>query len=414
MEEQKRLIKECLSVFDDFEERKRGNYLVFNIDEDKFDLEAEKKANLTNLLKQFIEIEVKELGFTIKDYEKAVSPDNDLIFTVVNKPDFDYRAKTMYKKVKNKGEIIKRIPIVELNLKHFLIDIKYRANSKEEVEQFFKDKVIKELLHEVQHLRQDLMIKNNILSEENLLYSRENFIVAKEPYLYDMNYSSTAIESDAYKVACEKCIKLMGENEEWKKERERCIDSKIASKYSMENNKGEMDRNDALVLHIDELMKDKESRKEAFSRFPILQKEYNLDGSRKSAKCLLQDMKKELAKLEQLEDTPEKKARLILDTKQMYYKLVYRDLKREDAFKELVEFLEKEEILEHYNNMKDILYFTKNLKIKHAYSEETKEMVRELHDEKINYMENQISRVSNLELNKLENETRKIRGEREV
>ena len=115
-------------------------------------------------------------------------------------------------------------------------------------------------------------------------------------------------------------------------------------------------------------------------------------------------MKKEIENLEKSQDIPEKKDRLILDAKQMYYNLAYRDLKREDTSKELIEILGKKETLKHYNNIKAIFYATKNSKIKLASSKKTKEMVRELYEEKINYIENLIS---NLELDELENKNQK-------
>ena len=413
MEEQKQIIEQCLSLFDNYEKIKWSELLTEVNDEDgstMIDFKPEKKEILTNLLKQFMEIEIKGLGVTLKNEEKANS-ENDLIFTTIHKEELIHEGVYEYKQIKNdKEEIIKRIPVIKLNLAHIILDMTRshmdgQKLKEEEIKQSFKNKVIKDLLHEVQHLRQDLMIKNDIISEENLLYSRENLIVAKESDEHGAMYYDFTIEKDANQVACEKCIKLMGENEAWRKEREECIDGKIAATYSMDGR--DIDREDALVLQTDKLMKDKATREEGFSRFPILKREYNSDGSRKSALCLLQDMKKEIENLEKSQDIPEKKDKLIIDAKQMYYNLAYRDLKREDTSKELIEILGKKETLKHYNNIKAIFCTTKNSKIKLARSKETKEMVRELYEEKINYIENLISNIANLELDESKNKNQK-------
>ena len=72
--------------------------------------------------------------------------------------------------------------------------------------------------------------------------------------------------------------------------------------------------------------------------FPILQKEYNLDGTKKSVVELVRNMKQEISDLTQSNSS--NRETLIQDSKEMYYELIYRKLEKSSQ-KQLEEYTKK-------------------------------------------------------------------------
>lgn len=75
------------------------------------------------------------------------------------------------------------------------------------------------------------------------------------------------------------------------------------------------------------MLADEEERQKAFSEFPVLLKQYNRDGTRKSARVLLRNMLNEIEQIREREGIDEKeKEDLIKDCEGMYFELLYREI----------------------------------------------------------------------------------------
>ena len=91
--------------------------------------------------------------------------------------------------------------------------------------------------------------------------------------------------------------------------------------------------------------------------YPILQKEYNMDGSRKSVTELIDNMKREINDIsENTELSKIEKDELIKDAQEMYYELLYIQIQKSTQ-KEIEELVSKIGKKEFINILKRMIYY---------------------------------------------------------
>lgn len=203
--------------------------------------------------------------------------------------------------------------------------------------------LFKTVFHEIQHHRQDLMAKTNVSSKNGLKYARD---FALHKYLEEVwyignknisNYDAYTAENNANEVGYRQYLETMGFSDSEIKD---LMDIEIGklntSRYKANNvstrdgqshyNYELQERDDVTVPILDDLICVK-GKTEILEQYPLLQKEYNLDGSKKSAIELIKNMQQEIQEISQNQSlTEQEKKALIKDGQEMYYELIYRQI----------------------------------------------------------------------------------------
>lgn len=205
----------------------------------------------------------------------------------------------------------------------------------------------KTVFHEIQHHRQYLMARTNVSSKDGITYARDFALsgyLEKDWYSRDRktgNYDAYSIENNANEVGYRQYLETMG-----------LSDKEITDVMNIEQGKfniarykanvnswdgqshyesdGLQERDDVTTPILDDIICVR-GRTEILKQYPILQKEYNLDGTKKSAIDLIQNMQKEMQELSQKQNqslSKEDRDRLIRDGQEMYYELIYRQLEK--------------------------------------------------------------------------------------
>ena len=123
-------------------------------------------------------------------------------------------------------------------------------------------------------------------------------------------------------------------------------------KSTYESN-GLQERDDVTVPILDDLISVR-GKTEILREYPILQKEYNLDGTKKSAIDLIKNMKDEIQDISQNSELSNKeKEQLIKDGQEMYYELIYRRIEKgtPEQIAELVTQIGKDESKEIFERI---------------------------------------------------------------
>ena len=94
------------------------------------------------------------------------------------------------------------------------------------------------------------------------------------------------------------------------------------------DSKGLQERDDVTIPILDNLICEK-GKTELLQIYPILQKEYNLDGTKKTAVELIKNLQQEIQAISQnFNITDKEKDKLIKDGQEMYYELIYRQIEK--------------------------------------------------------------------------------------
>lgn len=213
--------------------------------------------------------------------------------------------------------------------------------------------ILDNVFHELHHMRQDLMARTGVSSYISLIYAKEDFIKEREPEVYGKNHNAMRIEEDA-------------EIESVKKRQEVCaLDRRLQKQYSSFHKIGDtkIQRDDFAFDMFDKLMKEEDNRY-ILKVYPVLQKEYNEDGTKKSLNQLLENMKLEIEEtlnMDSLSDS--EKDTLIKDCKGMYFEILHREMKKRATFQDitcLAEDYNEEDKTALFSEMK--LYFEERYK----------------------------------------------------
>lgn len=227
-------------------------------------------------------------------------------------------------------------------------------------------KLIMGVYHELNHARQLIMVREGVCSKETLAYAKEFALFqAGKIDFYKQNYNRLIIESESLMdlditeiglrnifggIRNSNYYKLRGNSinpifrEEVSNELEQCITADLIKMY------------------------------------PILQKEYNMDGTKKTAMQLVTNLKAELDKISSNQDLDEYSKRYaVRDCKEMYYELIIDAMDRES-----LSFAKRDELDDQYSE-----YGNLSLDIQ-------------------NYFESQIKKISEAQLSLSSQEKNKI------
>ena len=226
------------------------------------------------------------------------------------------------------------------------------------------------LFHEIQHYRQYMLTQSMVSNKNALLYAKE-FVAKKiledkfySPKYEESNYYELATENNAYYVGADKYLKIVDQNKEDLLEEkefynayfsESKLSVDVLTKDGQKQFKYEdlQEKDDALTKILDETI-----TPEYIEKYPILQKEYNKDGSKKDTNQLVNNFHEELKSISNLELGNEEKEILIKDTNEMYYELIYKEIsKNSNNIENILKDLDYSKFLSIINNMSN--YFLK-------------------------------------------------------
>ncbi len=254
--------------------------------------------------------------------------------------------------------------------------------------------ILKCIYHELEHYKQFMRITSNISDRDSLLFAKDYIfsdeVLDKKTSLdtrkvYLMNHDNMAIESDANNNAFKKLI--------WYTDLDyvrnldqinvTSIDFYISDLIIEENNKFyRYDRVEYINSNVDEIVK---NNPYLIQKFPILNKEYNKDGSKKDLLSLIISMYSEISYFDSLEINNKDKTILIQNMLNMYYELIYNSLRitNDEDIKRLIDLIGKENYLNLLNNIKNLF---RNDRIIRSNLSKRKYMLKNKLDSKYNYL----------------------------
>lgn len=281
-------------------------------------LDVSKKRDrdyLINKLTELFNNEIKYYGFNDKI---------DLNFTPVD----GYLAEFSYDRVLDDGEYKDIGYYVSISLDSSIVDgLTYNLGVRIDALKL----LIKSLNHELSHYRQFKMLTSNISSIDNLRFAKE-FLFSDEGFehnLYRKNHDSFSIEANADYMAYQRLSNIL--DYKFAESVSKCsirmsdfISSEIRNEYNNVDREKEIDR------RVERILSDKNNRF-LLQKFPILTREYGEDGKSKTLCSLVKNMYKEFSDIQKLNIGLKDKAKLIKDTTDMYYVLIYKRLEKNDA-----------------------------------------------------------------------------------
>lgn len=197
------------------------------------------------------------------------------------------------------------------------------------------------VFHELQHARQMDMVRSGISSKEILQFAKESALLELAnrnnslSYFgeyYEKNHDVLFIENNANAISVAMFFDVIKNNIKMNtlyiNELTKKLNTNIA--YSLNPEIQDM-CDDIIEPYIDSNL---------LTVYPILQKEYNMDGTRKSSKQLVSGLVSELdeiSKNKHLDET--EKCVRIKDCNEMYYEVIYKAIKRENPSLEDIEAL---------------------------------------------------------------------------
>ena len=245
--------------------------------------------------------------------------------------------------------------------------------------------MFKTVFHELQHHRQECMAASNVSSKEAIGFARDFTLhryLSREFYTGDGktgNYNKLLTENNANEIGYNQYLEILGRGDsEVSKLRDIETGKSNTNQYKIDVNSfdnkshyktnGLEERMDATIPIIDDLIMNR-GFTEILELYPILLKEYNLDGTKKSAVDLIMNMEEESRDILQMKGLSEKeKTTLIKDGQEMYYELIYRTIERSspNKLKETKLQIGEEQFKQTLNKMEQ--YFQNEMERKIAKS----------------------------------------------
>ena len=296
---------------------------------------------MQNAITRIFQLEIEELGYSYRPDRDDSKNTFELSF--INDPQATFRGQhNSGARLEENGKFIQGRPSIKYNIAALYEDLQ----SPDKDKRIFACKTLfKTVFHEIQHHRQYMKTRTNVSSKDGIQYARD---FAIKQYLHKDWYSSNAktgnyaaytIENNANEVGYSQFLETLGRE-----------DSEVANLRDIERGKfnisrykadvdswdgqqhydsnGLQERDDVTVPILDSLIGEK-GRTEILQMYPILQKEYNLDGTKKTAVELIQNMQQEIQEITQNKTLTDKdRKRLIQDGQQMYYDLIYRQIEK--------------------------------------------------------------------------------------
>ena len=221
----------------------------------------------------------------------------------------------------------------------------------------YVEQVFLTILHEKQHHSQYEMTQKDTSSLEAIRYARDFTLMKYPPTkdFYTKNYSNFYTEINAELVSCCKYNELFPGKYDINKiiaQNERRF--KIGKYYDPYDKLGLPEqRDDVAIAVLDDLICN-QGKIDILRKFPILQKEYHLNGTKKSGFELIKDMQSETKQiLENKSLSGDEKNKQIHDAQIMYYELIYNALQNSSKKEigDLVSKIGSHDLLIILNNM---------------------------------------------------------------
>lgn len=340
----------------------------------KLDFSDQKRLKIMqDEITKIVQLEIEDLGINY-DPEKQDS-ENEFLLKFINNP--CYKEKGSYRIVANvqNGELVEEKPELYYNIAYLYEDLE----SDDEETRLLACKILfSEVFHEIQHYNQERMTRLGVSCNEALLYARD---IALDLYLenpwYSIdgktgNYEQCAVESNASEVGYNKYLEIMGTEDriisslrdiESGKFHISWYKANLCSRDNRFNyNFGKRQQREDITIPILDHALSEGGMTALLIAYPILQKEYNLDGTKKTAKELVENMKQEFQELSQNTNLSEEvRQKQMKDMKEMYYELIYRQVKKStpEQISELSNEIDAKNILEQIQN-----YYHEELKNK--------------------------------------------------
>ena len=204
----------------------------------------------------------------------------------------------------------------------------------------FVEEIFQTMFHEIRHLRQYKMTQCTIGSKKSLQYARDFALAySLSKTWYKKNYKTMFIENDANEVGTKELNRIFGRAvalDEWEFLEEKARKEKYTGQYIVNDQllhtlerfySSGLEERDEITIPILDYLICKKDRIEILERYPILKKEYNLDGTKKSSKELISNLRKELDDISKENEFPEDiKKEAMQDCKEMYFELINRQI----------------------------------------------------------------------------------------
>lgn len=282
------------------------------------------KQELESYLYRLFELNVSEIGYTPQLLE---SNSGEVDFQNANKISlqfFDDRDDLAvgYTGIARAQEIDENG-----NARFGSIPISINMGKMQKGEAFDVVTLISGVYHELNHARQLIMVREGISSKETLKYAREFALKqSEEADFYIQNYNRLFIESESLRDVD---LAEIGTKSVFGGIR-------FDGYYKLNKNYINPIFSDEIVDKLDSCITE-----DLIKLYPALQKEYNLDGTRKSATQLVTSLKSELDGLSSNDELDEYDQRnSIKDCKEMYFELIIRAIDKEGLTAEQVAQLE--------------------------------------------------------------------------
>ena len=245
--------------------------------------------------------------------------------------------------------------------------------------------LIRSLSHELSHFRQFKMLTSGFSSVDNLRFAKE-YLFSDEGFehnFYIKNHDSFSIEANADYMAYQRLSKLL--DYRFPQSVSKCsirmadyLSSDIRNEYRSVNREKEIDRRVEAILSV-------KNNRFLLKKFPILMAEYDENGKSKNLSTLVQNMYKEISDIQKLNISEKDKNKLIKDTVDMYYVLIYKRLEKnnKDEINDLLNLIGKDNFNMMLSNIKE--YYRQDRIVKSNIFKR-KASIKESLDGELNYL----------------------------
>jgi len=322
---------------------------------------------IQNAITRVFQLEVEEMGYTFDPN----GSNNTFKLTLENNRNSGKRGANEHIRSIQNGELVVSTPHIKYNLANLCNGLE---NADEGTRLTACKNMFKTVFHEIQHHRQELMTATTVSSKEAMMYARDMVLhkyLDKSFYSRDGvtgNYTEFSAENNANEVGYRQLLETLGIRDE---ETARLGDiesgrfntnrykAKVTSfdGKSYFDSEGLQERSDVAVPILDKLIGDR-GMTDILKLYPILQKEFNMDGTKKNAVDLIRSMQSEVSDISQMQDISDKdRKKLTRDSQEMYYELIYNALEKStpEQIQELASQIGKDECKELFEKMG--LYF---------------------------------------------------------
>lgn len=326
---------------------------------------------IQDAITRVFQLEVEEMGYTFDPN----GSNNTFKLTIENSKDISKRGANRNTRNIKDGELVVSTPHIMYNLAALCNGLE----SGDEATRLTTCKnMFKTVFHEIQHHRQELMTATTVSSKESMMYARDSALhkyLDKSFYSRDGvtgNYTEFSTENNANEVGYRQLLETLGiRDEETSRlgdiESGRFNTNRYKAKVTSFDGKsyfdsdGLQERSDVAVPILDKLIGER-GMTDILKLYPILQKEFNMDGTKKTAVDLIRSMQSEVSDISQMQDISDKDRRkLTRDSQEMYYELIYNALEKStpEQIQQLASQIGKDECKELFDRMG--LYFQTEL-----------------------------------------------------